>query len=810
MDGTRGAEWASRAIASAAPAWNAVVGTSLTPQQTARLRDAAEREGWHWLEHGAGRCPESARSVVLAATHTARERLAGDVLLMAHRGVRSLLVLGRFPRRVRRDAQAVMVREACGTYGIERHAATALREALALWRRDDVKGARRTLRGVAPDDLLGNGLPAALDVVVLAAVLSRELGALGEAEALAAGASLAAALACDHDADGAGARLALARVFLERGQIVRALGVLHGLAAQGDALAPAARVIGHATRIRLAVASGTPELAGAHVEAIERLAVGDPWAIVHLWDARARVRRAVGDRQGVADACDRGAEVALRQGWTRRVARFREQRAAVAAGREEVDGPKQRRRWIVVDDLVAVLETCQEHADEQTAIARVGALVMTRLGASGVAVIGATDGGGVVLGSVGVLTGMPPWLDDLLATGARRPVEPRRPDWGGAPIRTGGRVIGALLCEWAPGALVPEAECSTLIETAAAALAPVVRSLVVRQAELESGHALLADLVGASPPMQAVRESVLRGAASPFPVLIEGESGTGKELVARAVHRLSPRRARRFVALNCAAMADELVEAELFGHARGAYTSAVSERAGLFEDASDGTLFLDEVAELSPRAQAKLLRVLQEGEVRRVGENRPRRVDVRVVAASNRALAAEVQAGRFRADLLYRLDVIRIGVPPLRARLEDLPLLVGHLWRDVASRAGCRAVLGAAVLDALARYDWPGNVRELQNVLASLAVSAPRRGVVPLAALPPQLTGRAIAAQDPLPLERARREFDARYVAAALVRAGGRQAVAARELGLTRQGLAKLMTRLRLAPVAVSEGAGLR
>jgi transcriptional regulator with GAF, ATPase, and Fis domain len=301
---------------------------------------------------------------------------------------------------------------------------------------------------------------------------------------------------------------------------------------------------------------------------------------------------------------------------------------------------------------------------------------------------------------------------------------------------------------------------------------------------------------------------VLRAAHSPFPVLVEGESGSGKELVARAVHRLSVRRAHRFVALNCAAMADELVEAELFGHARGAFTGAVGERAGLFEEASQGTLFLDEVAELSPRAQAKLLRVLQEGEVRRVGENRARRIDVRVVAASNRALASEVRAGRFRADLLYRLDVVRISIPPLRGRLEDLPVLAVHLWRDVAARAGCRAALGAAVLDALGGYDWPGNVRELQNVLASLAVSAPRRGVVPVSALPSHLFEGDAARPRPLSLDRARREFDARYVTAALLRAGGRQAVAARELGLSRQGLAKLMARLRLPAGTPREGAG--
>ncbi len=183
----------------------------------------------------------------------------------------------------------------------------------------------------------------------------------------------------------------------------------------------------------------------------------------------------------------------------------------------------------------------------------------------------------------------------------------------------------------------------------------------------------------------------------------EGESGVGKELVARAIHCLSPRRERRFCDLNCAALPDELLESELFGHARGAFTGAITERAGLVEDADGGTLFLDEVVDLSPRAQAKLLRVLQQQEVRRVGESFSRKVDVRIVSAVNRDLRAESAAGRFRQDLLYRLDVIRIRVPPLRERPEDIPLLAQHFWRIVAPRVGTRAVLAHSTVTALAR-----------------------------------------------------------------------------------------------------------
>jgi transcriptional regulator with GAF, ATPase, and Fis domain len=200
------------------------------------------------------------------------------------------------------------------------------------------------------------------------------------------------------------------------------------------------------------------------------------------------------------------------------------------------------------------------------------------------------------------------------------------------------------------------------------------------------------------------------------------------------------------------------------------------------------------VGELSLRAQAKLLRVIQEGELRRIGENHSRRVDVRIVAATNRDLREEVVASRFRLDLLYRLDVIRFRVPPLRDRREDIGLLAGHFWHEAATRIGSRAVLAAATLAALARYDWPGNVRELQNVLAALAVRSPRRGVIPPSALPPPFLEACRA--EACRLHDARRVFEERFVRAALVRTGGHRARAAAELGMTRQGLTKLLARL--------------
>jgi transcriptional regulator with GAF, ATPase, and Fis domain len=294
----------------------------------------------------------------------------------------------------------------------------------------------------------------------------------------------------------------------------------------------------------------------------------------------------------------------------------------------------------------------------------------------------------------------------------------------------------------------------------------------------------------------ALRDAVARAARAPFPVLIEGESGSGKELVARAIHRLGPRRDRRFSAVNCAALTEDLLEAELFGHARGAFTGAAAERAGIFEEADGGTVFLDEVGELSPRAQAKLLRVLQEGEVRRVGENLPRRVDVRIVAATNRRLEEEVSAGRFRADLRFRLDVVRLSVPPLRDRVADIALLATHFWSDASQRVGSQATLSGEALAALSRYDWPGNVRELQNVIAWMAVHSPRRGRIGVVGLPEHIArSRSSPAAT---LDAAREEFERCFIRAALATAQGRRARAADALGVTRQGLSKMMRRLRI------------
>ena len=456
-------------------------------------------------------------------------------------------------------------------------------------------------------------------------------------------------------------------------------------------------------------------------------------------------------------------------------------------------------RWSVssnssTEALVAILQTCQRAEEETSVLRDVCTSLRRQLHASTVAVLAS----GATLDFV-ACDG--PRIEHEIANRAMAAgavVGPQHLDGrleAATPVRYGGATIGALAARWTVGTPYDLSSASAVLTMAATAMAPVV-SAVIRQRS-RPVEAATGALLGTSTLMEVLRRAIGGAAAAPFAVLIEGESGSGKELVARAVHRSGPRRDRPFCTLNCAALPDDLVEAELFGHARGAYTGAVADRAGVFEEAHSGTLFLDEVGELSPRAQAKLLRVCQEGELRRLGENTSRRVDVRLVCATNRDLRREVAAGHFRLDLLYRLDVIRIAVPSLRDRREDIGLLAEHFWQEATARVGSRAVLGAPTHAALARYDWPGNVRELQNVLAALAVRAPRRGVVPPTALPPHVS--VVSPAEVCHLDGARRAFEERFVRAALARCGGRRASAAAELGVTRQGLTKLLVRLGIA-----------
>ncbi len=252
-----------------------------------------------------------------------------------------------------------------------------------------------------------------------------------------------------------------------------------------------------------------------------------------------------------------------------------------------------------------------------------------------------------------------------------------------------------------------------------------------------SYQGVLGDLVGGSEPMQQVYSLIRQVAPSRAAVFITGESGSGKELVARAVHQLSPRNAGPFIAINCAALPETLMESELFGHEKGAFTGAVERRGGCFELAQRGTLLLDEIAEMPVGTQAKLLRVLEDSKVRRLGGKSEVVVDVRVIAATNRPLDDAVEKGILREDLYYRLNVFQVALPPLRERLEDLPQLVEALLRDLNRKNGTRvAEVDGKALGLLGRHSWPGNVRELRNVLERAVILAGEGAVTP-AHLPP-------------------------------------------------------------------------
>jgi two-component system, NtrC family, nitrogen regulation response regulator NtrX len=321
------------------------------------------------------------------------------------------------------------------------------------------------------------------------------------------------------------------------------------------------------------------------------------------------------------------------------------------------------------------------------------------------------------------------------------------------------------------------------------------------RAENRALHAELArrgTLIGDSAAMREVRALIERVAPTEARVLVTGESGTGKELVAAAIHTASRRAGRAFVTVNCAAIPRDLVESEMFGHERGAFTGASERRLGRFELAHEGTLFLDEVGDLSAEAQAKLLRTLETGELQRIGAERSLRVDVRMVAATNRTLEEEVREGRFREDLFFRLNVFPLHLPPLRERLEDLPALVTHLSERVRPRH--TAIFTATALEALASYSWPGNVRELANLVERLTIlSGPtvddgavrqvlRGGPASSPALP--LLGR--------PLNEALDDFERRLIGAALSQAEGNVAEAARVLQTDRANLYRRMRRLGL------------
>ena len=347
----------------------------------------------------------------------------------------------------------------------------------------------------------------------------------------------------------------------------------------------------------------------------------------------------------------------------------------------------------------------------------------------------------------------------------------------------------------------------------------VVRN-ALRQRHLEAENLALRarvdaqhTMVGESSGMSRLREQVAMAAPTNGRVLIFGENGTGKELVARNIHALSLRRSGPFVEVNCAAIPEELIESELFGHVRGAFTGAVADRRGKFEAAHGGTIFLDEIGDMSLKTQAKVLRVLQEQVMEAVGGSTRIRVDARVVAATNKDLRAEIRAGRFREDLFFRLNVVPISVPPLRERREDIPLLAEHFMAMLAREYGRRAKrFESDAVDALQRYPWPGNVRELRNVIERLMIMVPGERVTARDLLFLDQSAGSVPADDAssvsiMPLHDARDDFERQYILRALAAQQGNISRTADVLGVERSNLYRKMRSFGIAPRRAEEDA---
>lgn len=398
----------------------------------------------------------------------------------------------------------------------------------------------------------------------------------------------------------------------------------------------------------------------------------------------------------------------------------------------------------------------------------------------------------------------------------------------GCPLYVEGKLIGVLTAD-ALNSLAFDALDQGVLRAIAALAAAQMRAadlMAALEASVER-HGLIArdlmevlrqgrDIIGRSRAMAHLRREIDLVSGSDFTVLVLGETGVGKELVARAIHAASPRRSTPLLYLNCAVLPESLAESELFGHTKGAFTGAVRDRPGKFEVADGGTLFLDEIGELPLSIQPKLLRVVQEGEVQRLGASRTIQVDVRLLVATNRNLEEEVRRGRFRADLFHRLSVYPLTVPPLRERREDIPLLAGHFCEVTQRRLGLGLVrLNSEALDLLQRSNWPGNVRELENVLSRAILKAsaeiPRGKPVVVTALhlgadigvAPEMSRPAASKLHPILSEgRSLRElvedFQRSLILRAVEKHGGNWAAAARDLGMHRSNLHNLAGRLGL------------
>ena len=329
------------------------------------------------------------------------------------------------------------------------------------------------------------------------------------------------------------------------------------------------------------------------------------------------------------------------------------------------------------------------------------------------------------------------------------------------------------------------------------------RSLVRENRNLKrqlGSQVQLSSIVGASPTMLEVYKKIAMVSDSRATVLIYGESGTGKELVAKAIHRNSPRATQSFFPVNCGALTESLLESELFGHVRGSFTGAYENKRGILEEASGGTVFLDEVSEMSPALQVKLLRVIEEQEVRRLGSNQVLKLDLRLIAASNRILGELVDQGKFRADLYYRLRVVEINLPPLRERLEDIPLLAGHFLKRLSNEKGAEYAISPQALSGLVSYDWPGNVRELENALAA-AVALNRSGIImpedlpaKLRVEPPKITEMEDIQADLPTLD----EINKRYLMHVLRMTSQNKARTAHIMGISRKTLYRMVERFKI------------
>ena len=381
------------------------------------------------------------------------------------------------------------------------------------------------------------------------------------------------------------------------------------------------------------------------------------------------------------------------------------------------------------------------------------------------------------------------------------------------PLVSGQRRVGAIYLDFRKRDGEFSDQDRRFLEALAGQAATAIENVQLRE-ELESeveylrweidGRCSFSDIIGQSLEMQRLFNLLERIARTNVTVLIEGESGTGKELVARAIHFNGPRKKHRFVAQNCAALPEQLLESELFGHVRGAFTGALREKAGLFEAADEGTFFLDEIADMPLSLQVKLLRVLQDGEVRRVGATDSTSVDVRIIAATNKSLEQEVKAGRFREDLFYRLNVIRVTMPPLRERRDDIPLLAQH-FLDKYSK-GCEDPppgFSDEAMELLVNYDWPGNVRELENeVQRAIALADPGKGIAP-AALSERFRSVEVIVRPPRPgtrlsLKEMIDDVERRVILQVLRENNWNKSRTAQALGLSRQGLLKKIARFGL------------